>query len=232
MLLTVKVLRSTQEVDTGESSLKKDICAGVTDLIDLAHASDKEGVDFKKQQRPDLFNGESTGVYEPIFAADDPYTVVGFVSTLLSWRSILGAHLIPEYSGSIDIVIKTSSGQYLTFNIDEGRGSFKGAADLHDPAYDEYRVSRDLFEHTTSDSTHYSVHVYPNERFVRRYYTSVPLMAAVGALLIQLLTASIFFLFDWAMEDEVSAQQAVLDTKRRFVRFISHEVRTPLNTGR
>ena len=158
--------------------------------------------------------------------------MVGFTGIVISWRSVLSEILIPEYLGSIDVVIKTSNGEFLTYSIDEGKVAFKGAADLHDLAYEEHRVSRDLFTGIAAESAQYSVHVYPNRRFVDAHYSIIPLFAAVGALLIQVITASLFFLFDWAMKDEMSAQQLVLDIKRRFVRFISHEVRTPLNTGR
>jgi signal transduction histidine kinase len=42
----------------------------------------------------------------------------------------------------------------------------------------------------------------------------------------------IFLLYDFAVSRQSERQQVVLDTKRRYVRFISHEIRTPLNTIR
>jgi signal transduction histidine kinase len=47
-----------------------------------------------------------------------------------------------------------------------------------------------------------------------------------------LLCSFIFLLYDLAVSRASTGQTVALDTKRRFVRFISHEVRTPLNSVR
>ena len=100
--------------------------------------------------------------------------------------------------------------------------------------YAEHRHRGRLFsvkhDAELQDSDYY-ISIYPNEELLRQYYTHAPARSSVGALLIVLSLSVLFFVYDWAMKREVSARQLVLDTKRRFVRFISHEVRTPLNTG-
>lgn len=49
--------------------------------------------------------------------------------------------------------------------------------------------------------------------------------------MIMLLTTVIFIVHDYFLQRESNERKAVLETKRKFVRFISHEIRTPLNTG-
>jgi hypothetical protein len=47
-----------------------------------------------------------------------------------------------------------------------------------------------------------------------------------------LFCSALFVLYDVLVQRQSGRHAAVLDTKRRFVRFISHEIRTPLNTVR
>jgi signal transduction histidine kinase len=42
-------------------------------------------------------------------------------------------------------------------------------------------------------------------------------------------TSILFMMYDFFVRQEFHAKQAVIEAKRRFVRFVSHEVRTPLN---
>ncbi|KAJ1429264.1 histidine kinase-like ATPase, partial [Ochromonadaceae sp. CCMP2298] len=55
---------------------------------------------------------------------------------------------------------------------------------------------------------------------------------SIGGVSLIALVSLIFLLYDFAVSRRSEEQQVVLDTKRRYVRFISHEIRTPLNTVR
>jgi signal transduction histidine kinase len=55
------------------------------------------------------------------------------------------------------------------------------------------------------------------------------MIAMVGAVLIVFVTSLIFFVYDFVVRREFSANQELLEAKRKFMRFVSHEVRTPLN---
>jgi signal transduction histidine kinase len=52
----------------------------------------------------------------------------------------------------------------------------------------------------------------------------------VGSLCIILVISLLFLLYDYFFRQVVCHKQAVLEAKRIFVRFISHELRTPMNT--
>jgi signal transduction histidine kinase len=43
-------------------------------------------------------------------------------------------------------------------------------------------------------------------------------------------TASVFILYDFFVRRDINVKTELLDAKRKFVRFVSHEVRTPLNS--
>jgi signal transduction histidine kinase/CheY-like chemotaxis protein len=62
------------------------------------------------------------------------------------------------------------------------------------------------------------------------YSTSNPTVATIGAVFIIIFTSFLFILYDSCVRREFSTKDDLLDSKRRFVRFVSHEVRTPLNS--
>ncbi|OEU14849.1 two-component system sensory kinase [Fragilariopsis cylindrus CCMP1102] len=65
----------------------------------------------------------------------------------------------------------------------------------------------------------------PNDRDI-----SIPTIACIGTVLIMLFTSILFISYDSCVRKEFDSKERLLEAKRRFVRYISHEVRTPLNT--
>lgn len=62
------------------------------------------------------------------------------------------------------------------------------------------------------------------------YGTQNPVIATVGSICIIIVTSVLFLVFDFFVRKEFSNKEHLLEAKRRYVRFVSHEVRTPLNT--
>uniref|UniRef100_A0A7S3KZN6 histidine kinase n=1 Tax=Amphora coffeiformis TaxID=265554 RepID=A0A7S3KZN6_9STRA len=108
-----------------------------------------------------------------------------------------------------------------------------GPGDLHknEPEYNRYRQSIDLVERGlfTDTSTRYILSFYPNTSFHEIYSTKNPWIAAFGAASIFVVTCLLFFLYDNVVGKDLRHKQELLRAKRHFIRFISHEVRTPLN---
>jgi signal transduction histidine kinase len=79
--------------------------------------------------------------------------------------------------------------------------------------------------------------VYPTESSFDQFidgddqtvYIVLALVLSVAVLTIAF-TLLFFFLYDRLVRNEIRAKINLLDAKRNFVRFVSHEVRTPLNT--
>jgi signal transduction histidine kinase len=78
-------------------------------------------------------------------------------------------------------------------------------------------------------SASYSLTLYPNDKLFDVYSTNNPAAATVGAVCIIIFTSLLFFMYDFFVRQEFHQKKAIVDAKRQFVRFISHEVRTPLN---
>lgn len=107
---------------------------------------------------------------------------------------------------------------------------FRGTGDLHDSNFDSYAVSSALGEDTTAAmSTEFTITIYPTEEYFESYTTRNPIVASIGAVCVMLLTSVLFFGYDYFVQKEFQAREIVLQAKRKFMRFISHEVRTPLN---
>ena len=75
----------------------------------------------------------------------------------------------------------------------------------------------------------YNLAIYPSDDYYDAYETRNPRIALIGTLLIMILTSLLFYLYDSFVRKDLVATRDLLEAKRRFMRFVSHEVRTPLN---
>ena len=106
----------------------------------------------------------------------------------------------------------------------------RGEGDLHNPNYDGMGKSvtltdDDLFADL---SVGFSIHFYPNDALYVAYSGS-PIVAALVTAGLVVVVSLLFFLYDFFVRREFSAKKELLDSKRKFMRFVSHECRTPLN---
>lgn len=80
----------------------------------------------------------------------------------------------------------------------------------------------------SNTSAVYTLSVYPSDEYFEAYRTDSPVFATVGSVCIIIFTALLFFLYNFCVRREFSHMKDLLEAKRKFVRFVSHEVRTPL----
>jgi signal transduction histidine kinase/ActR/RegA family two-component response regulator len=168
----------------------------------------------------------------PILPAQNQTELVGFAAGILSWKTLL-SDMFPAYVRPFDIVVETGS-ETFTFTTEQGVAKFKGYGDGHDREYDEYAVTSELHSHTAqvASSPNFTITIYPTNAFATKFFTDHPQQASLRLLLVFVYCAALFLAYDILVRRESGEHAAVLDTKRRFVRFISHEIRTPLNTVR
>jgi hypothetical protein len=168
----------------------------------------------------------------PILPQNNQSTITGFSVGTISWKELL-TNVIPVDVSGVDCVIESDIGAF-TFHIDNGIPRFVGEGDHHNTKYSEHRTSGNLLSaHVTiSHSTSYTLSFYPTHELQESFETNQPMQAAVFNIIVFLFCSALFCFYDFLTRKEFDRNQAVLDTKRRFVRFISHEIRTPLNTVR
>ncbi|KAJ1444105.1 hypothetical protein B484DRAFT_389004 [Ochromonadaceae sp. CCMP2298] len=185
-------------------------------------------------------------VLTPIsIVGDDGATkAVGIAYASLDW-SILLADTVPSFVGELDIVLEAegaTGGEKVLFTFVFKKGDnglalalWQGNGDLHDPRYSSKRKTGLLYQPSLvgiAESSQYTISFYPRKAFYDKYQSNSPIYFSVGGVSLIALVSLIFLLYDFAVSRQSEEQKVVLDTKRRYVRFISHEIRTPLNTVR
>lgn len=171
-------------------------------------------------------------VIQPIFASKgDPNKVVGFVAAFLHFNDLLLSNIPPD-THEIEYVVNVNH-VILTYRIRDATPVFIGLGDLHDGRYEDHKKSVNIvdklgnIEHCAEMV--YTIDFYPTDEYKHPFETNLRWIFCFGSVALIMLVSIIFAAYDHFMVRENTEQQAVLETKRQFVRFISHEVRTPLN---
>lgn len=149
----------------------------------------------------------------------------------VSWDVTVGKMFEDGVSSGLTVVLQ-SEGKSYSYSIENGNATFAGDGDYHDPKFSAYgrSITLDGPVLSGSSSRQYNLTVYPTDFFFEVYSTSNPMVATVGSILIVLVTSVIFFVYDFVVRREFDAKSQLLEAKRNFMRFVSHEVRTPLNS--
>lgn len=190
-------------------------CSILTDIIQ--HVSD---ANF----RP------TTLLYSPIFAHYDD-VLVGISTLSFQWDNMLIGTL-SSLVDSVEFVVATNRSVF-TIEIHEGEATFKGGGDLHNRRFDSAReaVFFDLNPvGTCNQSTRYSISVYPTLELYNAYHSNIPIIATTSCISLIILTMMVILAYDKLITVERFTKDNLLKHKRDFVRFVSHEVRTPLNS--
>ena len=108
-----------------------------------------------------------------------------------------------------------------------------GIGDFHESEFDDMVVIIDLINEASglySDSTiHFYLLIYPTGKYMESFHTSNPLYGTIIIVSVMVFLTLIFCLYDWYVKREFTFKNELLEAKRNFIRFVSHEVRTPLN---
>lgn len=192
--------------------------------------------DFPKVGTEDL---PSLSYLEPVYVLNSTSevgsSVVGFIHALSPWVDIL-SDLVPFFDFPVLAVIQVEGNSY-TYSLGRGEVFFLGRGDHHDSRYSGYGRMMLVCGHEDDDdeglasgSPVFKVWLYPTQEMEGSYRSLVPLVAILVGIGAVLLTSVVFLVYDYFVKEETLYTLRVLETKRKFVRFISHELRTPLNT--
>ena len=130
-----------------------------------------------------------------------------------------------EVSG-IDCVLRTDT-QVYTYYIENGVAKLKGEGDLHEQDISVTAYSQEILLTGTglySDtSVEYTLTLYPTDSFFEVYRTKNPAIAAFAAAMCIIVTSFFFVFYDFYFLIDFNAKRELLEAKRKFVRFVSHE---------
>jgi len=198
-------------------------CGSITDLM------------WSPTAAADIVDGPAGIMMVPIYPRLDNWTITGFILGKQLWSDLL-EHAFESDVQGLDVVIRTDTNtEGFTYNISDGKATFKGNGTVVDEDFadqtSDFYATRHINPNFFSNSTaRYYMDIYATDEFVDEYTTNNPRAACIGAVAIILGTSLLFFLYDHFVRKEFHDKRKLLEAKRQFVRFISHEVRTPLNT--
>jgi len=174
--------------------------------------------------------GPGASMMQPIFPANNKTLMVGVLATSIVWTETMAGVFAKNIDG-IDIVLSTPT-QQVSYRVIKGVVTFQGIGDLHDPKYDAMKKEGNVTipGYFASQSVHYTMALYPSDVVFEMYSTENPYYATVGAICIMIFTVLMFTAYDCMVRREFSAKHELLRAKRHFMRYVSHEVRTPLNS--
>lgn len=174
-------------------------------------------------------------IYYPIYPENDPSTLVGVMGLSVNFKDVL-VNVVPKYFDGVSAVLSThtskstldhSTVEYdtVTYEIKNGIPVFVGEGDHHDPSFEGHGKSVVLNDQDTdvADAVIYTLTFYPST--LDQFTTNLPLAVSLGFVLVVLISTALFLLYDFLMRRHSNEQKIILDLKRRFVRFISHEIR-------
>lgn len=192
------------------------ICGSITDLMWSETAAD-------------IDPGPAGLMMVPIYPRNDNFTLTGFIVGKQIWSDLLKHGFEYDVNG-LDVVLRTDNNAH-TYRIRRGEAVYLAPGDVHDPnarySVTGTHINPLFFSNTT---VKYYMDIHSTDEFTQSYSTTNPQVACIGAVLIIVFTSIVFFLFDYFVRKEFHDKKKLLEAKRQFVRFVSHEVRTPLNT--
>lgn len=102
---------------------------------------------------------------------------------------------------------------------------------MHQSKYDRMQQSGQLtfFDQQFIHSPVFRLSIYPSDELYDVYETVGPVIGALGAVAVVILTCMVFFTYDFCVRRVFRDKERLQEVKRQYVRFISHEVRSPLN---
>ena len=175
-----------------------------------------------------------------------------YLALSIYWRDML-RDLLPSGSTGVIAVFKNPSNPPFAFEIAGPAPRYLGvgyrnATMMGDPDLNITTGLLDVWDFAVANTSYtgipvneniapYTIEVYPaesaREQFMEDSDNSV-YVVLILVLVVSIMTIAFtflfFFLYDRLVRNEIRAKINLLDAKRKFVRFVSHEVRTPLNT--
>jgi signal transduction histidine kinase/CheY-like chemotaxis protein len=145
-------------------------------------------------------------------------------------------NMFPSQVTGINAVFETDT-RTITYKIIDGKAVLLGEGRLIHQNFEDRQRQIQLAEpvelFSTDDGSNVTktliLSLVPNDEFYQIYHTTGPTIAAIVVVCSILLTILVFFLYDFYVRREFNAKRELLEARRQFMRFVSHEVRTPLN---
>lgn len=205
--------------------------------LNLSYKADRILIQKKCSSITDFipsFGLKSSVIGTPIFPINDTNSniVVGFSGSLFSWSSILSS--TSRFDSNYECVIKSStSSVQLIYEVNNGivtdhnfqKDSKKTYDSFNNRLKKSYILNNDINNNLSLNQTIYTITYYSTQETPSKYLAILVCCCCIGVTII---ISFIFLFFNNLMNREAIEANVLLDSKRIFVRFISHEIRYKL----
>jgi signal transduction histidine kinase len=185
----------------------------------------------------------SSVIYSPIIGLGDAKPMVGLLTSQFFWEDIFQ----PSMLGNVFCVVTTPTHTF-TLHLDTKSVKLVGFSDLHDTKYSSFEhiiAPSEVSMISTVPGLSYSVSIFPANSFYVKYVTQMPRNACFLSVCFVVVPVFLFSVYVYLVSrheeklisernasiTEAVSRGAVLKAKKVYVRYISHEMRTPLNAA-
>jgi hypothetical protein len=174
---------------------------------------------------PSLDSKYTASIGVPIFPSQNQTELVGFISSLFAWHSVLSSTIRTDSTFLCKIESSTSSLDLL-FEVDHGVVVDRTGEDIAE----KKQIGRDarmrksflLAESIFAGETSYTITYYSTGDAPTHSLALIICMCCIG---VSVFISVSFEIFNSLIKQETVEVSQLLDSKRVFVRFVSHEIR-------
>ena len=180
----------------------------------------------------------SSVLFSPIIGLQSGSPIVGLFSGQFYWEDVLKTSM----SQRMDCVISSPTSKF-TMSIDKSGIYLVSWTDSHETAFNQYKYSFTV--ESNFPGSNFTISIYPTKAFHDKYITRTPFNACILTVCLVVLPSLLLVIYMYCSriyenklieERNLSSTQAVsrgavLKAKKVYVRYISHEMRTPLNAA-
>ena len=159
-------------------------------VLSEAFGASLYGEEFAGDILPDSY------LVQPVYENFEPDSkIVSFLTAAMTW-TFFGDILSDDKADGIILTLENLCAPSFSFRIDGPNVTFLGQGDHHDPEYDYLEIAVNATDIRTPEDCRYIMHLYPSKVFEDQYRTNRPAVFTTGALLIFVVTAMSFVLYD------------------------------------
>jgi len=187
-------------------------CSSITDVIKLTQDNEfNPGVVLRY---PIIVPTNSSN-------SSSPLKLVGLVAMVHNWNTALTRSTCDS---ELRVVVSNQNGAW-SFSLECQTAVYLQEGNKHNSAYSS--MGRTFPLPPFKGGVSYQVSIYPTRSLVEEFRSNGPVYVCVITVAVILLTSAVFMSYDHFVRGEVRKKE---EAKTNFVRFISHEMRSPMNT--
>jgi two-component system, sensor histidine kinase len=165
-------------------------------------------------------------IFVPIVVPNSQH-VSAFALSIHEWDTSFSSAMDERVAGLV--VVISDGATTFSYSFSHGRLTAIAIGDVHNQEYNNQRYSFSVAQSFANFDDKYTISLYPTRSWFAMYSNDIPAIACGVTVGIFVFTTLMFALYDFLVRRTARHSELISDMKRQYVRFISHELRTPMN---